>query len=248
MVRNYRSKNAVVKGARLDQNESMGVVYNYLCQVPVKEIADGLNTTEQTIHRHIAKFQARLRADTQLLSILCGLLRDGQEFLAVHAGLIKWLAKAKSQEISKLKACIYDCPTATEMNYATFQAYAFSEEIDIEGGMDWSSVDRDATFRFRSDFCKKCPIRKIDCPDVSIISAMSLDEILKPQFRKNFERHLPAMIVRSCARWRMHKVLEEGKFYEHETLDEFDYFMDMRDEVVKTWLTSALPYLRRHPL
>ena len=36
MVRNYRSKNAVVKGARLDQNESMGVVYNYLCQVPAK--------------------------------------------------------------------------------------------------------------------------------------------------------------------------------------------------------------------
>ena len=248
MPRTYKRRNPCIRRTRLPEQAGLGVIYNYLCQVDLKEVARGLGTTEPTVHRIVTRLQDRLLVDSYLLHVLCGLKVEGKDFIAAHAPLLAWLQDDSSKDISGLKRCLYDCPNAVDMTLTTFQAYAFSGEIEFDIGFHEMAIDDDQLFRFRKDFCSDCPNPLRGQVDVSICSAMSFGDILRPAYRSRFERHLPAMLVRSSARWRMHQALEEQRLYEHETLGEFEDHSDIRDEIIRQWLNSAVPYLRQKPL
>lgn len=248
MPRTYKPRNACITRSRLSEEEGLGVIYNYLCQVDLKEIAEGLKTTEPTVHRLVTRLQDRLACDSYLLHVLCGLEVEGEDFLKPHRPMLEWLANADEDAKCHLKACIYDCPGSVDMTLTAFRAYAFRGDFEFDTRFEDMAIDNDTTFLFRKDFCPDCPNPIRHTGDLSILSAMSFSEILRPCYRKHFVRHLPAMLVRSSARWRMHQATAEQRLYGFATLDDFPHHLAIRDEIIRKWLSSAVPYLRAKPL
>lgn len=246
MVRSYKFRNATTRRSRLPAEATLGIVFNYLCQVDAKELAAGLQTTEPTIHRMIARLQKRLRTDRYLLSALSGMLVEGPTFLASHADVIEALTSGCTLDAAAVSQCIYQCPQAVELNYETFQAYIVNSSDEIDEGFVWPELNRDDTFTFRKERCAHCPNTLPG--EASIWSVASFDEILEPKRRRYLARHLPAMIVRSSARLRMHQALANGYLYEEGDLDNVQSNFEIRDEIIRKWLASSVPYLKSKPL
>lgn len=245
MVRTYKAKNPTAHRSRLPAEATLGIVYNYLCQVDAKELAQGLSTTEPTIHRMIARVQQRLGSDRYLLSALSGLLVEGPEFLEPHADVIAALTSDIAVAEADVARCIYRCPQAVSLTYETFQAYIMNSDEEIDGGFVWPELNRDDTFTFRKDRCAACPNPLPG--DASIWSVASFNEVLEPKRRRHLMRHLPAMIVRSSARLRLHRALEDGYLYEEGDLGGVETNFEIRDEIIRKWLASAVPYLKNKP-
>ncbi len=256
MPRTYRPKNAVVKRSRLDASGSMTVVMNYLCQVEAATIAKRLSVTEPTIHRLINKLQKRLVEDAYLLHILCGLLVEGKAFLEPFAPALRWVSRLTPDDARNLKHCIYNCPSAVSLSAQQFQGYMMSGRMDFLDDTEWcdgrhlkfAEYSRLADYHFRPDYCDGCPNPMRRDVDLIIINSMSFDDILHPVYRKNFARHISALMIRRCARERILIANEEKRLYDFENLDGFEHEGDMRAEIIRKWLDSAIPYLRKNPL
>ncbi|MEL6291686.1 MAG: hypothetical protein AAFQ44_07825 [Pseudomonadota bacterium] len=247
MVRTYKQQNAYVRGSRLSAEQAMGICFNYLSHVQLDVIAKGHQTTVPTVARLITRFQKRLQADTELLAILCGLLVEADDSLSGHADLIRWLANASSKEIEALRGCVYGCPGAHEMSSYAARAFMFSGKIDVETDVHPLDAPPDTTFHFRDAFCDGCGSVKL-CTDPHLINTLSIEELLGEKLRSRFKEHLPAILVRSCAKWRVTRAAKEGRIYEYENLDGFADYYDLRHYIMQMWFRSALPYLESQPL
>jgi len=226
----------------------MGICYNYLAGVQSKVIAADYDRTEPTVHRLIGRFQRRLAEDTQLLSILCGLLVDADDTLQGHIDLVKWVSTATPQEIETLRRCVYECPNSIEMNSFSARAYSLKAEVEFLGDLHPLTSPPDTVFQFRDRYCEECPLDEQRCSDPMVINTMSFEEILVPELRKNFARHLPAVLIRSCAKWRVIKATKEDKVYEFDDLSSFEDYFDLRHYIMDMWFRSSLGYLEQHPL
>ena len=147
--------------------------------------------------------------------------------------------------VSNTVCTIAHRPLATHM--PRYRLTCFQGDFEVDE-FDWATADTDSNYVFRPKYCGNCPNPLKGTTGVSIFSAMSFDEILTPRHRTNFFRHIPAMIIRASARWRMHQALEEQKLYDRDTLDDLEDHIDIRTEIIRMWLRSAEPYLEQHPL
>ncbi|MEM1372103.1 MAG: hypothetical protein AAGG72_07745, partial [Pseudomonadota bacterium] len=185
---------------------------------------------------------------TELLALLCGVAVEGEEILTAHGGLIRWIASATPGEIKAFESCIYDCPLANEMDAATLKAYAFSGKVDIQTDLHPLAAPRDAIYHFREEFCNTCPVGDKRCDDPMIINSMTSEEVLASVYRKHFARHLPVMIIRSSAKWHVIKQLEGRDDFGDKMRYSQEEPLALRDQHLRRWFESALPYLKANPL
>lgn len=247
MPRNYRQKNAVVKGSRLTAEDAMQILFNYICQTRVREIAVTLDIAEPTVHRLIRKFQDRLYEDTRLLALCCGFEFEGIDHLAPYLDLLDLVKQGRNNELALVMRCIYDCPSRISMNYIQFIKYFKDKQVvfDTEEPLHHK---KNADFIFRHDYCQDCKNPLKDKINVEDISALALSDILRPEYKKNFNRHLPVMIIRALARLRADRAIKDGKLYDANISTEVGGEDDVEVEVLYAWLKSAEPYLKIHPL
>ena len=200
MVRQYKRKNAIVRGSRLTTDTTANILLLYLYGIPTKRICAFFKVSEPAAHRIIRKFQERLLSDRELLEHCLNLQASNDEARALFSPMLDAIQSNRPEVWSGLYNCLFVCGNKVVGDVRLIETYVKNLEGDDSDFIFSEEIDDELIFHIRDDWCRNCGnILKNDL-DIQVFNIILATNSHRSYVSPNTMRlHFPAMLIRAMA-------------------------------------------------